>query len=93
MKYSFGTNALKIADSNSKFNSELNNKGLKIYNYAILSAIFSDKGSGIDKLIVTGTAQIGYLKFVKGYKKRKKCTTIFHLNNLVEDLTDLESDD
>lgn len=93
MKYSFGTNALKIADSNSKINSELNNKGLKIYNYAILSAIFSDKGSGIDKLIVTGTAQIGYLKFVKGYKKSKKCTTIFHLNNLVEDLIDLESDD
>ena len=94
MSYNFTTDALKIANSNSKINSELDNTGLKIYNYSILSAIFTDKGSGIDKLIVTGTAQIGYLKFTKatkGIRKNKKCTQVFVLDTLVEKLEDLES--
>lgn len=92
MKYSFGTEALKIADENSKTNALFSNTGVKIFNYSTLSSIFTDKGTGVDKLIVTGTAQIGYLKFVKSIKNGKKCTTFFHLNNLVEDLQDLESD-
>ena len=93
MNFSFSTKGLSVGTSTDADNSLLDNRGIKVYNYEKLNAIFNNKGSGIDKLIVTGTAQIGYLKFVKGYKKSKKCTTIFHLNNLVEDLTDLESDD
>lgn len=92
MSYNFNTDRLQIAKSDSKINSELSNTGIKIYNYSTLSAIFTDKGSGIDKLIVTGTAQIGYLKFVKNYKNGAKCTTIHVLDQLIEDLTDLESD-
>lgn len=95
MAYHFGTDALQISNSNSKINALLNNTGLKIYNYDVLNSIFTDKGTGIDKLIVTGTAQIGYLKFGKattGLRKNKKCTQIFVLDNLVENLEDLESE-
>lgn len=92
MSYNFNTDRLKIAKSDDPVNSELDNKGIKIYNYSKLTAIFTDKGSGIDKLIVTGTAQIGYLKFVKNHKNGANCTTIHVLEQLIEDLTDLESD-
>ena len=89
MKFNFQTDGLKISTSESETNSVLDNTGIKVYNYTTLTAIFNNKGSGIDKLIVTGTAQLGYLKFVKGLKNNKKVTQIFHLENLVEDLEDL----
>lgn len=92
MNYNFTTEALRISSSISKINALFNNTGVKVYNYEKLTSIFSDRGSGFDKLIVTGTAQIGYLKFAKNFKNNKKCTTIYHLNNLIEDLEDLESD-
>ena len=92
MSYNFNTDRLRIAKSDDPINSTYDNKGVKIFNYSTLSAIFTDKGSGIDKLIVTGTAQIGYLKFVKNIKNGEKCTTIHVLDELIENLTDLESD-
>lgn len=93
MQYNFGTQALRIASSTSEVNSALDNTGIKVYNYDELTAVFNDKGSGVDKLIVTGTAQIGYLRFVKGLKGGKKVTQVFHLENLIEDLQDLVGDE
>lgn len=92
MSYNFNTDRLKIAKSDDPINLEANNKGFKIYNYVKLATIINEKGLGTDKLIVTGTAQIGYLKFVKNHKNGANCTTIHVLEQLIEDLTDLESD-
>ena len=90
MSFNFSTKGLKIGTSADGNNSLYDNKGIRVYNYEKLNAIFNNKGSGIDKLIVTGTAQIGYLKFVKSTKNGKKVTKIYHLKELIEDLTDLE---
>ena len=90
MNFNFSTKGLSIGTSTDPNNSLLDNFGIRVYNYAKLNAIFNNKGSGIDKLIVTGTAQIGYLKFVKSTKNNKKVTKIFHLKELIEDLEDLE---
>ena len=94
MNFNFSTKGLKIGTSADGNNSLYDNKGIRVYNYENLNAIFNNKGSGIDKLVVTGTAQIGYLKFVKSTKNvknvTKKVTKIYHLKELIEDLTDLE---
>lgn len=90
MNFSFSTKGLSVGTSSDANNSLLDNRGIKVYNYEKLNAIFNNKGSGIDKLIVTGTAQIGYLKFVKSTKNNKKVTKIYHLKELIEDLEDLE---
>ena len=94
MNFNFSTKGLKIGTSADGNNSLYDNKGIRVYNYEKLNAIFNNKGSGIDKLIVTGTAQIGYLKFVKSTKTvkniTKKVTKIYHLKELIEDLEDLE---
>lgn len=94
MSFNFSTKGLSVGTSADSNNSLLDNTGIRVYNYEKLNAIFNNKGSGIDKLIVTGTAQIGYLKFVKSTKNvknvTKKVTKIYHLKNLIEDLTDLE---
>ena len=89
MSFNFSTNGLAIGTTLDSNNSLLDNTGIKVYNYNKLNAIFNNKGSGIDKLIVTGTAQLGYLRFVKSTKKNKPVTKIYHLNKLVEDLSDL----
>lgn len=90
MSFNFSTKGLNVGTSTDPNSSLLDNRGIKVYNYEKLNAIFNNKGSGIDKLIVTGTAQIGYLKFVKSVKNGKKVTKIYHLKNLIEDLKDLE---
>ena len=94
MSFNFSTKGLSVGTSTDANNSLLDNTGIRVYNYEKLNAIFNNKGSGIDKLIVTGTAQIGYLKFVKSTKNvknvTKKVTKIYHLKELIEDLTDLE---
>lgn len=90
MSFNFSTKGLSIATTTDPNNSLLDNTGIRVYNYNKLNAIFNNKGSGIDKLIVTGTAQIGYLKFVKSTKNSEPVTKIFHLKQLIEDLTDLE---
>ena len=89
MKYNFSTEGLRIGNSNDADNALFDNTGVKVYNYEILNAIFNHKGSGIDKLIVTTSAQIGYLKIVKGTKNGKKVTKFYHLENLIESLEDL----
>jgi len=89
MSFNFNTKGLAVATSTDPNNSLLDNTGIKVYNYTKLNAIFNNKGSGIDKLIVTGTAQIGYLKFEKSTKNGKPVTKIFHLKQLIEDLEDL----
>lgn len=90
MSFNFSTKGLSVGSSLDPNSSLLNNTGIKVYNYTKLNAIFNNKGSGIDKLIVTGTAQIGYLKFVKSTKNNEPVTKIFVLKNLIEDLEDLE---
>lgn len=89
MSFNFSTKGLAVGTSTDPNNSLLDNTGIKVYNYNKLNAIFNNKGSGIDKLIVTGTAQIGYLKFIKSTKNSKPVTKIFHLKQLIEDLEDL----
>ena len=93
MNFNFKTDGLEVAKENDETNSKLDNKGIRVFNYSELKAVFNNNGSGIDKLIVTGTAQIGYLKIVKGTRNNKKVTQLFHLNNLIEDLQDLVGDE
>ncbi len=93
MNFNFKTDGLEVAKENNETNSKLDNKGIRVFNYSELKAVFNNNGSGIDKLIVTGTAQIGYLKIVKGVRNGKKVTQLFHLNNLIEDLQDLVGDE
>lgn len=90
MNFNFSTKGLSVGTSTDSNNSLLDNTGIRVYNYEKLNAIFNNKGSGIDKLIVTGTAQLGYLKVIKSTKNGKKVTKFFHLKELIEDLTDLE---
>ena len=89
MSFNFSTKGLSVGSSLDPNNSLLDNTGIKVYNYSKLNAVFNNKGSGIDKLIVTGTAQIGYLRFTKSTKDGKPVTKIFHLKKLIEDLEDL----
>ena len=92
MSFNFSTKGLNIGTSSDPNNSLLDNTGIKVYNYEKLNAIFNDKGSGVKKLIVTETAQIGYLKFIKAVYNNESVTEIYHLKNLVEQLEDLEVD-
>lgn len=93
MSYDFTTKGLKIGSSNDPDNAVFDNSGTKIYNYDNLVAVFNHQGSGVDKLIATGSAQIGYLKFLKGEKTingvTKKVTKIYHVENMIENLEDL----
>ena len=90
MSFNFSTRGLSIGSSLDPNNSLLDNTGIRVYNYDKLNAIFNDVGSGIRKLIVTETAQIGYLKFVKGTYNNENVTDIYVVKNLIEDLEDLE---
>ena len=90
MSFNFSTKGLSVGTTLDPNNSLLDNTGIRVYNYDKLNAIFNNRGSGIDKLIVTGTAQLGYLKFVKSTKNNQPVTKIFHLKELIEDLEDLE---
>ena len=90
MSFNFSTKGLNVGSSLDSNNSLLDNTGIRVYNYNKLNAIFNSNGSGIDKLIVTGTAQIGYLKFVKGTYNNQNVTDIYVVKNLIEDLEDLE---
>lgn len=90
MSYDFTTAGLKVGKSTDDNNTVLDNNGIRSYNKTELNAIFNKNGSGINKLIVTGTAQIGYLKIKKTIRNGKKRTSIYHLEELIENLTDLE---
>ena len=90
MSYDFTTAGLKVGKSIDDNNTVFDNNGIRSYNKTELNAIFNKNGSGINKLIVTGTAQIGYLKIKKTIRNGKKRTSIYHLEELIENLTDLE---
>lgn len=97
MSFNFSTKGLAVGTTTDPNNSLLDNTGIKVYNYNKLNAIFNNKGSGIDKLIVIGTAQIGYFKTVKsektymldGVTRTRKANKHFFLKELIEDLEDL----
>ena len=90
MKYTFTTDELKIQSSNDSINSALDNKGIRVYNYTTLKSVLNDKGSGFDDLIVTNTAQIAYLKFVKAVDENgQPVSDIHHLVSNIQDVEDL----
>ena len=94
MKYTFTTDELKIQSTNDPINSALDNKGIRVYNYTTLKSVLNDKGSGFDDLIVTNTAQIAYLKFVKATDENgQPVSDIHHLVSNIQDVTDLLGDD
>ena len=64
---------------------------MKLYNFNNLKLVSNQNGTGIQKLIVTGDAQIGYLRFVKEKdEKNQECTDIHHLVSNIQTLEDLE---
>lgn len=94
MKYTFTTDELKIQSTNDPINSALDNQGIRVYNYTTLKSVLNDKGSGFDDLIVTNTAQIGYLKFVKATDENgQPVTDIHHLVSNIQKVEDLLGDD
>lgn len=91
MSYTFNTDELSIAKSDDPVNAKINNSGMRVYSYAELKAIFNDKGSGIQKLIVVGSAQLGNLQTVKATDENgEACTDFHHLVSNIQELTDLE---
>ena len=94
MKYTFTTDEMKIQSTNDPINSALDNQGIRVYNYTTLKSVLNDKGSGFDDLIVTNTAQIGYLKFVKAVDENNEpVTDIHHLVSNIQKVEDLLGDD
>lgn len=91
MSYAFGTNDLTIAKSTDPVNARINNQGLKVYTYNTLQSVFNHKGTGIQKLIVVGDAQIGNLSIVKTTDENgAACTDINYLVSNIKTLSDLE---
>lgn len=91
MSYTFGTNDLSIANSNEPVNTRINNQGLKVFTYNTLQSIFNHKGTGIQKLIVVGDAQLGNLSIVKTTDENgRACTDINYLVSNYQTLADLE---
>lgn len=91
MSYTFGTDDLSIANSNDPVNTRINNQGLKVYNYRDLQAIFNHRGTGIQKLIVVGEAQIGNLSITKTKDENgNDCADINFLVSNIQELSDLE---
>ena len=91
MSYKFNTDDLIIAKESDPVNARINNTGMKVYSYNELKAIFNHNGSGIQKLIVVGSAQLGNLQIVKGTDKNgQACTDFHHLVSNIQELTDLE---
>lgn len=91
MSYTFDTEDLTISNSNSPNSAVINNNGMKLYTYNNLKLISNQNGTGIQKLIAVGDAQIGYLRFVKELdEKNKECTDIHHLVSNIQTLQDLE---
>lgn len=91
MSYTFNTDELFIAKSDDPVNAKINNSGMRVYSYNDLKAIFNDKGTGIQKLIVVGSAQLGNLQIVKATDENgEACTDFHHLVSNIQELTDLE---
>lgn len=93
MNYDFGTTELNINSTNDPNNTGISNKGLIVRNYNTIKTVANNKGLGTDDLIVTKTAQIGYLKFVKSVDENNEpVTDIHHLVSNIQDVSDLVGD-
>lgn len=91
MSYSFGTNELKIANSNDPVNATFNNRGVKVYTYKDLETIMNQNGLGTNKLIVIGDSQLANIKITKAIDENgKACTDFHHLISTIQEITDLE---
>lgn len=91
MSYTFGTKDLSIANSNDPVNAQINNQGLKVFNYRTLQSIFNHRGVGIQKLIVVGDAQLANLSIVKAKDENgEDCTDLNFLVSNIQSLSDLE---
>lgn len=91
MSYTFGTKDLSIANSNDPVNTQINNQGLKVFNYRSLQAIFNHRGTGVQKLIVVGDTQLANISIVKAVDENgAACTDINFLVSNIQKLTDLE---
>ena len=91
MSYTFGTKDLRIANSNDPVNTSINNQGLKVFNYQTLQAIFNHRGTGVQKLIVVGEAQLGNLSVTRALDEEgQPCTDFNFLVSNIEELSDLE---
>jgi phage-related protein len=91
MSYSFGTNELKIANSNDPVNATFNNRGVKVYTYKDLETIMNHNGLGTNKLIVVGESQLANIKVTKAVDENgKACTDFHHLISTIQEITDLE---
>ena len=93
MNYSFGTKELTINKETDPVNTGISNKGMIVRNYTTIKTVANDKGLGTDDLIVTNTAQIGYLKFMKSTDENGKLVTdIHHLVSNIQQVSDLVGD-
>lgn len=97
MRSSFTTAGLEITSNLSDFRSLFNEKGVEIYNYNTLLAIFSPKGTGVKKLIVEDSIQLQNIKVSKTNKTTSRHGTIpviviDWLENLIETIDELEVD-
>lgn len=91
MSYTFGTKDLSIANSNDPVNTQINNQGLKVFNYRTLQALFNHRGSGVQKLIVVGDTQLANLSIVKAKDENgNDCTDFNFLVSNIQSLSDLE---
>lgn len=62
---SLSDEGLRVGKSNSDFNSQLDNTGLKLYSREEMIAKFTHDGAEIDRLKVEKQATLGYLQFNK----------------------------
>lgn len=93
MNYDFGTDELNINSVNDPVNTGISNKGVIVRSYETIKTVVNDHGLGTDDLIVTNTAQIGYLKFMKSTdSKGNLVTDIHHLVSNIQDVSDLVGD-
>jgi len=83
---------IKIAKSTDSFNSTFDNRGLKLYSYTDLMAVYTNKGAGVTNLLVTGTMDLGYSKIMKVTQNEKKYTGIFFSDAMVQTLEDFVED-
>lgn len=91
MSYTFGTKDLSIANSNDPVNTKIDNQGLRVFNYRTLQALFNHRGTGVQKLIVIGEAQLGNLSIRKATDEDgDPCTDFNFLVSEIQDLSDLE---
>lgn len=93
MNYSFTTDALNIAKTGEPNSASFSNEGMELHTYDELRLISNQNGTGVQKLIVIGDSQLGYMRIVKNVDDNgNKCTDHHYLISNVETLEDLRGD-